>query len=207
MRFVGALVGTHQCCDQRRAATIGQPHLLTGDGVGAVLVLRATGADGSDVGSEFGFRHRERTPGLTGGHPRQEALLLLVGAVLADHVGHDEVGVDHPGHAHPAAGEFLHAQRIGEQRLAQPAVLFRDHQSEQPHLLHRVDDGLRVGVGALQLRSVRDDLFVDELPYRGQDLGLELGKTESLGESGHEPNLSKTAATPCPPPMHMVSRP
>ena len=81
-----------------------------------------------------------------------------------------------PGDAHPAARELLDAQRVGQQRLAKAAVLLRDHQPEQAHLPHRVDDGLRVGVGVFELLRVRDDLFVDELPHRGDDFGLKLGK-------------------------------
>ena len=41
-----------------------------------------------------GSRHRERAAHLAGRHLRQEPLLLLVGAVLREHVRDDEVGVD-----------------------------------------------------------------------------------------------------------------
>ena len=53
----------------------------------------------------------------------------------------------------------------------------------------------------------RDDLFVDELPNVGHDIGLEFGEAQRLSESGHDATLSKTAASPCPPPMHIVSNP
>src|SRR6478735_5862566 len=102
---------------------------------------------------------------------------------------------------------LLHAQRVGEQRLAEAAVLLGDHQAEQPNFLHRINDCLRVGVGMLELLRGRDDLFVDELAYRRDDFGLELGEPERLCESRHAPSLSNTAARPCPPPMHMVSSP
>ena len=127
--------------------------------------------------------------------------------MLADHVGDDEVGVDHPGDAHPAAGQLLDAQRVGQQRLTEAAVLLGHHQAEQAHLAHLVDDGLRVGVGVLELLGVGDDLLVDELPYGGDDLGLDLGEPERLRQFGHGPTLSNTAASPWPPPMHIVSSP
>ena len=193
----------HQC----RAAAVGQPHLLTVDGVGPVGVALGPRADRGDVGPEFGLGHRKRAARLTSRHPRQVLLLLCVGAVLAEHVRDDEVGVDHAGDAHPPAREFLHAQRVGEQGLAEAAVLLGDHQPEQAHLLHRIDDGLRVGIGVLEFLRGRDDFLVDELSYRGDDFGLKLGESERLGEPGHAPTLSNTAARPCPPPMHMVSSP
>ena len=207
VRLVGAFVGSHQHRHQCRAAAVGQPHLLAVDRVGPVGVALGPGADRGDVGTEFGLGHRERAARLAGRHPRQEPLLLRLGAVLAQHVRDDEVGVDHPGDAHPAARELLDAQRVGQQRLAEAAVLLGDHQPEQAHLAHLIDDGLRVGVGVLEFLRGRDDLLVDELPYGGDDFGLELGKPERLGESRHAPTLSNTAARPCPPPMHMVSSP
>ena len=100
-----------------------------------------------------------------------------------------------PRHAHPAAGQ-LDAQRVGEQRLAEAAVLLRDHQAEQPHLAHLVDDGLRIGVGVLEFLRVRNDLLVDELPHVGDDLGLELGQAQRLSEFWSCATLSNTAASP-----------
>ena len=122
-------------------------------------------------------------------------MLLLVGSVLADHVGHDEVGVDHPGDAHPAAGQFLDTQRVCQKRLTQSAVLLRNHQTEQAHLAHLIDDVLWVGVGVLELLGVGNDLFIDELPYRGDDLSLELGQAQGLGEPGHMCRPPVTSST------------
>ena len=207
MRSRRTLVGANQRGDQCGTSAVGQPHLLAGDGVVPVGLAHGTGADRRDIGSQFGLRHRERPAGLTGGHGGQQPLLLFLGAVLADHVGDDEVGVDHPGDAHPPAREFFHAQRIDQQRLPQPAVFGRDHQAEQAHLLHLIDDRLRVGVGVLEFLRDRDDLLVDEFPDRRNDLGLDLGETEGLGQSRHPPILSNTAARPWPPPMHIVSKP
>src|SRR6185312_1588100 len=78
------------------------------------------------------------------------------------------------------------AQRVGQQRLAQAAVFLRNHQAEQAHLAHLVDDRLRIGVGALQLGRIRNDFLLDELPYRGDDFILHVGQADRLGEFGHE---------------------
>ena len=48
-----------------------------------------------------------------------------------------------------------------------------------------VDDVGRVLVGVLERLGVRDDLLVDELPDRGQDLLLDVGESGGLGETGH----------------------
>ena len=122
----------------------------------AVRVALGPRADRCDVGTELGFGHRERAARLTGRHPRQVVLLLCVRAVLADHVGDDEVGVDHARDAHPAAGQLLDAQRVGEKGFAEAAVLLGNHQPEQPHLAHRIDDGLRIGVGVLEFLGGRE---------------------------------------------------
>jgi hypothetical protein len=107
------------------------------------------------------------------------------------------VGVDDAGDTHPAAGQLLHTQRVSQQRLPQSAVLDRDHQSEQTHRPHLIDNGLRVGVGVLEFLGMGNDLFVDELPHRRDDFGLHLGQPERLSESRHvAPTLSNTAASP-----------
>ena len=56
-----------------------------------------------------------------------------------------------PTDRHPAAGDLLDHQRVGQQRLAQAAVLLGDHQAEQAHLLHLLDDRLGELVLVLEL--------------------------------------------------------
>jgi hypothetical protein len=73
-------------------------------------------------------------------------------------VGDDEVGVDDARHRHPAAGDLLHDQGVGEQRLAEAAVLLRDGQPEQAELLHPRDDLGGILVPVLKLGRDRDDL-------------------------------------------------
>ena len=105
--------------------------------------------------------------------------------MLTNEVGSNEVGVDHTGDTHPPAGQFLDAQSVRQQRLPQPAVVGRNHQTEKTHRTHLIDDGLRVGIGVLEIVGVGNYFLVDELPYRGNDFGLEFGQSESLSESSH----------------------
>ncbi len=146
-------------------------------GLGATPRRRREPRPGSDM--------RERAAHLAGRHPREVLLLLLRRAVLQEHVGHDEVGVDHPRHAHPPAGDLLDHQRVGQQRLAEPAELLGDRQPEHAELLQPLDDLGRVLVGVLELLGHRDDLLVHELPDSLQDLGLVLGEAIGLAEAGH----------------------
>ena len=156
------LVGAHQQRDQVGRAAVGQPHLLAGDLVAAVVRAGGPGLDRGHVGAEPGLGHREGAAHLAGRHLGQVLLLLLVGAVLHQHVGHDEVGVDDAGHAHPAAGDLLDHERVGQQRLAQAVVLLGDHQSEEAELLEPLDDLGGVLVRVLELGGHRQDLGLDE---------------------------------------------
>ncbi len=197
VRFGGALVGPRQQRDQVGAGPVGQPHLGAVDDV-AVAVTDRPGLDRGDVRAEVGLGHGERAADLAGRHPRQERRLLLGGAVLPDHVGHDEVGVDDAGDAHPAARDLLDHERVGQQRLAKTAVVLGNHQAEQAHLAHARDDVGRVLVGVLERLRVRDDLPVHELPDRGQDLLLDVGQSGGLRETGHgnTPCSQDAAMTP-----------
>ena len=102
------------------------------------------------------------------------------------------MGVDDAGDAHPAPGDLLDRQRVGQQRLTETAVLLGDHQAEQPELLEALDDLGRVLVGVLELLGDRDDLLVDELPHRLEDLGLVLGEAVGLAEASHDSVLQSS---------------
>src|SRR6185437_11553505 len=124
----------------------------------------------------LGLGHRERAAQLARGHPRQEALALLVGAVAHQHVGHDEVRVDDPRHAHPAAGELAHRERVRGQVEPEAAVLLRDREAEDAELAQAGDDLVRERVGVFVLGGDRDDLLVDEPAHQADDLALVLGQ-------------------------------
>jgi hypothetical protein len=118
-----------------------------------------------------------------------------------DQVGDDEVRVQDPGQRHPAAGEFLDHERVGEQRLAEPAVLLADREPEDAQLFQRVHEPVRVGVGVLKLRCDRDDLRVNEVANGTQDVPLDLGEPIGIGETSHAlivraPQPSRTRARP-----------
>ena len=191
VRRVVALVGPAQHRHQVGGAAVGQPHLLAVDHVVVPARLPVPlhslgpGADRRDIRAHARLRHGEGAAHVAGRHPGQEVLLLLLCAVLADHVGDDEVGVDDARHRHPAAGDLLHHQRVGEQRLAQAAVLLGNGQPEQAELLHPLDDLGRVLVLVLKLAGDRDDLLVDELPHRGEDVPLDVGQAFGLREAFH----------------------
>ena len=138
-----------------------------------------------DVRAAARLRHREGTADLPGRHPRQVPLLLLLRAVLKDHVRDDEVGVDDAADRHPAARDLLDAQGVGQQGLPQATVLLGDHQPEDPHLLHALDDLRRVLVPVLELVGHRDDLLLDELAHELDELALLLREAFGLLESGH----------------------
>jgi len=186
--LVGALalteVGAHEHGDEVRGPTVGQPHLLARDDP-LLPLSNGLGADRRDVGPQPGLGHRERSADLAGRHPGQVALLLLLGAVLEDQVGDDEVRVDDAADRHPAPRDLLDDERVGEQRLAQAAVLLRDHQAEDPHLLHALDDVRRVLVAVLELGGDGQDLLLDELAHQLDELVLFLGEAVRGLESGH----------------------
>jgi hypothetical protein len=105
--------------------------------------------------------------------------------VLTDEVSDDEMRVDHPGDGHPATGDLLHDERVRQQRLAESTVLLVDGQSEQPQLLHAIDDGVRERILVFELRRVRHDLLVDEGAHRCEDLDLQVGESGGLSKAGH----------------------
>ena len=141
--------------------------------------------DGRNVGSTPWLGHGEGTTNLAGSHAWQEVLLLLLGAVLHDHVRNDEVSVDHSADAHPTAGDLLDTQCVGRQGFAEAAVLLRNHDSEDAHLLETLNDVRRVLIGMLKSLRVGNDFVVYEVPDCGEDFLLNVGQTISLREASH----------------------
>ena len=87
--------------------------------------------------------------------------------------------------AHPAAGDLLDDERVGQQRLAQAAVLLGDHQPEDAELLEPLDDLGGVLVRVLELGGDRQDLLVHERADGLEDLGLDVGEALGLAEATH----------------------
>ena len=77
----------------------------------------------------------------------------------------------------------ISAQGVGEQRFTEAAVLLGNHQPEDSHLLHTVDDGLWIFVAVLQLGRHGDDLLIDELLDELEQLLLVVGETVGRLES------------------------
>ena len=75
------------------------------------------------------------------------------------------------------------AQRVGQQRLTQAAVLLGDHQPEDAELLEALDDLGGVLVRVLELGGHREDLGLDELSHRLDDLFLDVGEAFGLAQA------------------------
>ena len=73
------------------------------------------------------------------------------------------MGADDPGERHPAARQLL--EDDGERRVVhrRAAVLLGDVEPEEPQLLHRLDEGVRVLAPMLHLGRDRRDVALDEL--------------------------------------------
>ncbi len=178
------LVRTAQNRHERGRAAIGEPHLLSREDV-VVAVPHALGRDRRHIRTQRRLGHREGAADFPRRHLRQEIVPLLLGAVLLEQVGDDEVGVHDPRDAHPAAGDLLHAERVREKGLTEPAVLLRNHQAEQPQFREPLDDPRRIFVAVLQLGRHRQDLFVDEVTDGGEDFPLDIGEGFGLREASH----------------------
>ncbi len=98
---------------------------------------------------------------LAGGHPRQPAAALLLGAVRQHVVGHDQVAVEYAGEAHPAGGDLLDQRGVDGEAEAGAAVRLGDDRAEQPHRLHLLDQGEGVLVRQLQLAGDGQHLALD----------------------------------------------
>src|SRR5207245_1399411 len=151
---------------------VGDEHLGAVHHVVVALAARG-GADALRVAAGVGLGQAERRPVLAARHGGQVALLLLRGAVRAEHVGEHEVRVEDARETHPAAAELLDDHRVGGVVEAEAAVLERDGGAEEPELLHALDQRLRVLVGVLVAARDRHHLALDEAPDRVEHL---LGK-------------------------------
>ena len=152
--------------DQEREAgavdAVGDPGLGAVDDVGVVALALGRGSNRLQVGAAVGLGEREPATQLAAGEAGQVGGALLVGAEALDGGGHDEVGVDEPAHRHPGVGETLDDLGVGRDWQAEAAMVFGDGGAEQPHLLHLLDDVLRIDVVMLERGDVRTDVAVQE---------------------------------------------
>ena len=185
MRGAGRRVGLAQQRDQLRAPRVGDPGLSPVDHVMVAVTARG-GADGLQVRAAARLGQRHGGPDLPGAHARQIALLLLIGAVVEEQLGHHGVAAHRTGQAHPAAGQFLGDQRITRRADPGRAPRLRDGQAEDAELLHLPDELARVGVVVLELAGDRLDVAVHELADQVHDRPLVLGQLihESSSRSG-----------------------
>ena len=151
------------------AVAVGDEQLVAVEDV-VVAVARGGGADCLRVRAGVRFGDRETALLLARRQTRQEAVFLLLGAVLVDDPAVDHVGVDDSGQAHPAARNLLDYGRVGLKRESQPAVRLGEGDPEDAHLAHV---GMNLGgelARVLQLGCVGDDLFIDPAAHVARDL-------------------------------------
>jgi hypothetical protein len=147
--------------------------LHSSDDVAVAVAPRVRG-HGLQVRAAAGLGEGHRGAHLAGGHPRQVALLLLLGAELAEQLRDHGVPAHRAREAHPAARELGGDQRVAGHGHRGLAVGLTDGQPEDAQLLHLLDELLRVNVLVLQLAHDRPDLAVDPVAD-GVDDGLLLG--------------------------------
>ena len=75
---------------------------------------------------------------------------------------------------HPAASSSM-TRDVGDEVEAEPTVLLGNRDAEEPELLHRRDERLRVLVGVLEVGRHRDDVLLDEASHGGDELVSYLG--------------------------------
>ena len=137
----------------------------------AVAVAYRRGLERGEVGAATGFGHRDRGDELAGAEAGEPALLLLVGAQVAQ-VGRDDVAVDaetgrhrggHPGH--------LLAEHCVEPVVAclGAAVGLGDLEAEEPLLAGLDPDVARDHPSLEELLHPRSHAAVEELARRGTE--------------------------------------
>ena len=106
-----------------------------------------------------------------GGQVGQELLLLLLGAVVGEHVGEDVVGADGPAEAHQPLAELF--ENVGEGGVVQPhpAVFLGHGDAEQAQFLHLVDQVMGDPVFPVQLAGHRLHFPAHEVAHQADDLG------------------------------------
>ena len=156
------------------ALAVRHPHLRAGDDV-LVAVALGPAREVAGVAARVGLRERQAAAQLARRHPRQPALLLLLGAVVHDQVRGDRVRVHDARQRHPAVRELLDHADVREEVEPEAAVLLGDRDPEQAERLHLLDDRLGIGVGVLQLGRDRDHLAGDEAPDGLDELPAHLG--------------------------------
>lgn len=170
----GVGVGLAEQGDQPGAAGVGDPGLGAVHHI-AVRVLTGDRAHRLEVGAAARFGQRHGGPDLAGGHLRQIAALLLLGAEAQQEGGDHGVAAHRTGQTHPATGKLLGDQDITRSGDGGAAVLLGDGEPEDTELFHPLDQGLGVGVGVLQLPDDRFDVVVHEVAHHPDDEPLVLG--------------------------------
>jgi hypothetical protein len=168
VRGIGGGVGAGEEGKSVTLTSIGDEHLRARDQVMVALPARH-GADGLDVRARVRLGEAEASTRDTACQPRQEALALLVGAVMENDEGGHGVAVDHPRQGHPAPAQLLDHARIIRHAQAEPAVLHRHQGAEKAQLAQTADEEMGILVVMLEGGGDRHHLGLHEPAYRGDD--------------------------------------
>ncbi len=147
-----------------------------------VAVTDRAGAQTGQIGARVGLGVAEREDDLAARDPRQELLLVLLGAVPHDHRRYRRHGEVRPWHA--GVLELGHQQVLVHGRQAEAAVLRRPVQPEPALLADLAAE--RRQLAALVLQPVlghlgaqrRRDVLVEELPHLGDPRALRVVELE-----------------------------
>ena len=158
----GSPIGTGQQAESIAIASIGDEHFTAVDDI-LLAILVSGNLQVSHVGSPARLGEGQAAPLATGSQVGQEMTLLLLGAVVSQHVGHYVVGADGPGDAHKRLAHFL--ENEGKGGVVQPhaAILFRHRNAEKPQFFHLVNQVQGNRVVPVQLGSNRLHLPADKI--------------------------------------------
>ena len=159
---LGIRLGLHQHRKRVGVASVGDPDLCTVDDV-FIAVAPGPGLDALEIGAGIGLGEGDPGAALAGGQLGKVPLPLLLGAVAGDHRTRQRMTAEDAGDAHPAPRDLLEHQRHRHDVDVQATVLLGHGESEQPHLLHLVDDLAGIAAFLLPLPGHRANLLVDEL--------------------------------------------
>ncbi len=154
-------IGLHQ---QRKALAM---DAVRDPGLGAVdhiMIARAPcgGADRLQVGAAIGLGERQAAAQLARREPRQEFLLLRLGAEALHRRRHDQMRIEDAGERHPHPRDALDDPGVEHRGKPEPAVRRRNRRAEQTELPHALDHLGGIFVIALELAHVGGNIAFEK---------------------------------------------
>ena len=170
LRAGGVRVGAGEDYEDIGGLGIGDEPLGTVDDV-VIAVADSLRPQARGVGAGLGLSEGEGGDDLSGGQPGQPFGLLVVGAVVDEHLSGDAVVRAEQRAERRSRVAELHRQECVLFRIeAEAAVLLRQSPAEEAHLGGFFDDGVGERVLVLDLGFEGDDLLADEFADGGEDV-------------------------------------